>query len=170
MRGDARREASVETPSWLMMPARYISAMTSMIPEPHTPVTPVAAVASAKPGSSDQRSQPMTLKRGSSVSRSMRTRSMAPGAARWPQLICAPSKAGPVGTRAGDQPPAVAEHDLGIGADIHQQGHPVAEIGPLGQHHAGRVGAHMAGDAGQHVDARVAVEPESMSLARRVSD
>ena len=27
----------------------------------------------------------------------MRTRSMAPGAARWPQLICAPSKAGPVG-------------------------------------------------------------------------
>ena len=39
----------------------------------------------------------MTLKRGSSVSRSMRTRSIAPGAARWPQLICAPSNAGPVG-------------------------------------------------------------------------
>ena len=29
------------TPSWLMMPARYISAMTSMMPEPQMPVTPV---------------------------------------------------------------------------------------------------------------------------------
>ena len=68
-----------------------------MMPEPQMPVTPVARVASAKPGSSDQSSQPITLKRGSSVSRSMRTRSIAPGAARWPQEICAPSKAGPVG-------------------------------------------------------------------------
>src|ERR1039458_3828397 len=70
------------TPSWLMMPARYISAITSMMPEPHTPVMPVAAVASSKPRSSDHRSEPMSLKRGSSVSRSMRTRSIAPGAAR----------------------------------------------------------------------------------------
>ncbi len=30
----------------------------------------------------------------------MRTRSIAPGAARWPQLICAPSNAGPVGLDA----------------------------------------------------------------------
>ena len=70
-----------------MTPERYISAITSMIPEPQMPVTPVFCVASAKPGSSDQRSEPITLKRGSSVSGSMRTRSMAPGAARWPQLI-----------------------------------------------------------------------------------
>ena len=68
-----------------------------MIPEPQMPVTPVAAVAAAKPGSSDQSSQPITLNRGSSVAGSMRTRSIAPGAARWPQLICAPSNAGPVG-------------------------------------------------------------------------
>ena len=80
-----------------MIPARYISAIASMMPEPQMPVTPIGAIASAKPGSSDQRSQPITLKRGSSVARSMRTRSMAPGAARWPQEICAPSKAGPVG-------------------------------------------------------------------------
>ena len=80
-----------------MTPARYISAIASMIPEPQTPVTPSDAVASAKPGSSDQRSEPITLKRGSSVSRSIRTRSIAPGAARWPQEICAPSNAGPVG-------------------------------------------------------------------------
>ena len=39
----------------------------------------------------------MTLKRGSLVTGSISTRSMAPGAARWPELICAPSKAGPVG-------------------------------------------------------------------------
>ena len=44
-----------------MMPARYISAITSMMPEPQMPVTPVAPVASAKPGSSDHRSQPITL-------------------------------------------------------------------------------------------------------------
>jgi hypothetical protein len=30
----------------------------------------------------------------------MRTRSMAPGAARWPPEISAPSKAGPVGDEA----------------------------------------------------------------------
>ena len=64
------------------------------------PVTPVAATASPKPGSLDQSSQPITLKRGSRVWRSMRTRSMAPGAARWPPLIWAPSKAGPVGLDA----------------------------------------------------------------------
>src|ERR1700683_5528925 len=78
-----------------MMPARYISAMTSMMPEPHTPVIPSDAVACSNPGSFDHRSEPMTLKRGSSLSRSMGTRSIAPGAARCPQLICAPLKAGP---------------------------------------------------------------------------
>ena len=39
----------------------------------------------------------MTRKRGSLVTGSISTRSMAPGAARWPEEICAPSKAGPVG-------------------------------------------------------------------------
>ena len=33
----------------------------------------------------------------------MRTRSIAPGAARWPQLICAPSNAGPVGDDAASR-------------------------------------------------------------------
>jgi hypothetical protein len=61
-----------------------ISATASMMPEPQMPVTPVSFVASAKPGSVDQRSEPMTLKRGSFVSGSISTRSMAPGAARWP--------------------------------------------------------------------------------------
>jgi hypothetical protein len=61
-----------------------------MMAEPQMPVMPVFSAASAKPSSSDQGSTPMTLKRGSSVSGSMRTRSMAPGAARWPQEISAP--------------------------------------------------------------------------------
>ena len=59
-----------------------------------------AATASAKSGASDHGSTPMTRNRGSRVVRSMRTRSMAPGAARWPPLIWAPSKAGPVGLDA----------------------------------------------------------------------
>ncbi len=68
-----------------------------MIPEPQMPVTPLRAMAALKPGSSDHRSEPMTLNFAASVIGSMRTLSIAPGAARCPQLICAPSKAGPVG-------------------------------------------------------------------------
>src|SRR5271166_3499781 len=124
-----------------MMPARYISAIASMIPEPQTPVTPIFTVASANPGSSDQRSHPITLKRGSRVVRSMRTRSIAPGAARWPEEICAPSKAGP----DGDEEPQF-----------------VAEIRRLGQHDASRVGADVAGDAGERIDESAGrnVEPD----------
>ena len=84
-------------PSAVNSPARNISPMTSMMPDPQMPVTPLRAATFANLSSSDQALDPMTLKRGSRVSGSMRTRSMAPGAARWPLLICAPSKAGPVG-------------------------------------------------------------------------
>ena len=45
----------------------------------------------------------MTRNRGSSVAGSIRTRSMAPGAARWPDEIWAPSKAGPVGLEAASR-------------------------------------------------------------------
>ena len=83
-----------------MTPARNSSAITSTIPEPQMPVTPSSRVASANPGSSDHSSEPMTLNRGSSVARSIRTRSIAPGAARCPPLIWAPSNAGPVGLDA----------------------------------------------------------------------
>ena len=53
-----------------------------MMPEPHTPLIVRLSVAAAKPGSSLHRSQPITLKRGASVVRSMRTRSIAPAVAR----------------------------------------------------------------------------------------
>ena len=77
--------------------------MTSTMPEPQMPVTPSSSAASANPGSSDHISAPMIRKRGSRVAGSMRTRSMAPGAARWPPLIWAPSKAGPVGLDAASR-------------------------------------------------------------------
>ena len=87
-------------PSGVMTPARNSSAITSTMPEPQIPLTPSSAAAAANPGSSDHSSEPMIRKRGSSVSRSIRTRSMAPGAARCPDEIWAPSKAGPVGDEA----------------------------------------------------------------------
>ena len=45
MRGDRAASEPSTTPSSEMMPARYISATTSMIAEPQMPVTPVAATA-----------------------------------------------------------------------------------------------------------------------------
>jgi hypothetical protein len=39
-------------PSASTTPARYISATRSMMPDPQTPVTPVAATAAANPGAS----------------------------------------------------------------------------------------------------------------------
>ena len=72
-----------------------------MIPEPQIPEMSSSRVVGMRtPGSSDHRSLPITLTRGSSVSRSMRTRSIAPAVARMPAEIWAPSKAGPVGDDA----------------------------------------------------------------------
>ena len=85
------------TPSDVMTPARNISAITSMMPGA---ADAGDAGVVGRPGSSDQASAPITRNRGSIVSGSMRTRSIAPGAARCPQLICAPSNAGPVGLEA----------------------------------------------------------------------
>ena len=48
-------------------------------------------------------------------------RSIAPGAARWPEEICAPSKAGPVGEEQAQNAAAIAQQDLGVGADVDKQ-------------------------------------------------
>ena len=93
------------TPSAVTTPARKSCATTSTMPDPQMPLMARPAIASANPGSSDQSGQPMTRKRGSRVCGSMRTRSMAPGAARCPPLIWAPSKAGPVGLEAASNRP-----------------------------------------------------------------
>ena len=86
------------------------------------------------------------------MSRSIRTRSIAPGAARWPDEIWAPSKAGPVGDDAGEQEVPVPENDLGVRADVDDELDDLGLVGRLGQDHAGRVGADVAGDARQDVD------------------
>ena len=96
-RSETAARAPSMTPSAPITPARYISATASMMPEPQIPVTPTSRIDSSNPSSSDHRSEPITRRRTASDSLSMRTRSMAPGAARCPQLTCAPSKAGPVG-------------------------------------------------------------------------
>ncbi len=57
------------------------------------------------------------------------------------------------GRAAGEEAAAVAQHDLGIGADIDHQHHLVLEVRAFGEQHARGVGADMAGDAGQRVDA-----------------
>ena len=70
MRGVRSASAPWTTPSWSMMPARYISATTSMMPEPQMPVMPVRRDrARRSPGRRDHTSTPITLRRGSSVSR-----------------------------------------------------------------------------------------------------
>ena len=74
-------------------PDNRISAIASIIPDPHIPVirTPLQV------SSDNQSSCPIILKNGVLVIGSIFTLSIAPGAARCPQVICAPSKAGPVG-------------------------------------------------------------------------
>ncbi|CAB4813141.1 unannotated protein [freshwater metagenome] len=82
MRFDFAASSPRTTPSVSMIPLRYISPMTSIIPEPQMPVIAVSPSDSAKPGSSLHKDEPMTFKRGSRVSRLMRTCSIAPAVAR----------------------------------------------------------------------------------------
>ena len=141
-----------------------------MMPEPQMPVTPVARVAAANPASSDHSSQPITLTRGSSVcgidAHALdRTRGRALAAADL-----GPLEGGPRRARAGDEPRAVAEDDLGIGADIDEDRDLVREVRPLGEQHARRVGADVPGDRGQHESARAGVEGEAeLGRAQRQS-
>ena len=96
----------------------------------------------------------------------MRTPSIAPAVARWPQLIWAPSNAGPVGLDAANCRVAVAEHDLGVGADVDEQLHRVADGAvPRRQDRRRRVGADVTGDARPDVDARV--RQVEVEVARR---
>ena len=96
---------------------------------------------------------------------SIRTRSIAPGAARCPPEICAPSNAGPVGRGGSEQPLPRAQHDLRVRADVHQQRDLVGEIGRFREDRAGRVRANVPGDARQDVDPRAFVAGQ-IQLAR----
>ena len=94
-----------------------------MIPEPQTPVTRVPA----KPGSSDQASLPIDadprLERLRVDADPLDRAGRRPLAAA--DLRALERRAGRA--RRGEQPLAVAEHDLGVGADVDDEVHLVAE-------------------------------------------
>ena len=75
------------SPSAEIIPAKNISAIASIMPEPQIPVTPIFAIPSSKSESSDHRSQPMTFIFELRVFGSILTLSIAPGAALCPELI-----------------------------------------------------------------------------------
>ena len=95
----------------------------------------------------------------------MRTRSMAPGAARWPQEICAPSKAGPVGDGAGEQPVRLPSTISALVPTSTISVISSLTMRRLRQDDAGGVGADMAGDAGQHEDPGIGMDAQ-VDLAR----
>ena len=64
-------------------------------------------------------------------------------------------------TGRGEQPALVAQDDLRVGADVHEQGHALGQLRFLGQDDAGRVRADVARDAGQDVDACARVRPDA---------
>ena len=136
--------------------------MTSMMPEPQTPVTPVRAVAA-----SESRIVRPELAADHLVARLERRRVDAHALDRAGRGALAAGdlralEGGARRARAGEQALAVAEHDFRIRADVDEERDLVALVGPLGEDHAGAVGADVARDAGQDVDARVGVhgDPE----------
>ena len=93
---------------------------------------------------------------------------MAPGAARCPPLIWAPSKAGPVGLEAAS---SRRRSPSTISAFVPTSTSSVIRVGVLrllGQDHAGRIGADVAGDARQDVDASARVRPDAEFRRRRL--
>ena len=110
----------------------------------------------------------MTRNRGSSVSRSIRTRSMAPG--RSPltarDLGALEGRAGRAGR--GEQPALVAQDDLRVRADVHDERHPLGQVRLLGQDDAGRVGPDVSGDARQDVDAGARMDAQAQLGGGRV--
>ena len=117
------------------------------MPDPHRPVTPVAATAASKPGSSLHRVDADHLDPGVAASRDR----CAPlhGAGRRPlpaaDLGALERRTGRA--RRGELAVPVAEHDLGVGADVDDEPHVVAAVRPLGEHHRRGVGADVTGDA-----------------------
>ena len=85
---------------------------------------------------------------------------MAPGAARWPEEILGALEGGAGRRGAGEDAVAVAEQDLGVGADVDDEHQLVGLVRGLGEGDGGGVGADVAGDAGQDVDAGVRVQAE----------
>ena len=63
--------------------------------------------------------------------------------------------------RAGEQPLAIAQHDLRVGAHVDEQSQLIAEVGTLRENHARGIRADVSGNTRQHIDARVGMEVQS---------
>ena len=100
----------------------------------------------------------MTLKRGSSEIGSTRTRSTAPGAARWPLPIWAPSKAGPVGLEAASSRSRLPRTISAFVPTSTRSRIGSARWGSSARMTPGGVRPDVAGDAGQDVDPRAGVQ------------
>ena len=73
------------------------------------------------------------------------------------------------GARRREHPFTVAEHDLGVGADVHDEAELVAQVRRLGEDDARGIGAHVPRHAREHVGARARMETE-IERARRYAD
>ena len=134
-------------PSVVSTPARWSSAIASMIPEPQTPVTVRARERRlVRPGVAPDHAD-ARLERLSVDADALDRAGSRPLAAR--DLRALERWAGRAGR--SEQPVAVTEHDLGVRADVDDEVHLVAEVRALGEDHAGGVGADVARDAGQYV-------------------
>ena len=151
-RGVRAASAPSMTPSSVTTPARNSSATTSMIPEPQIPVMPVSATAAAKSGlvrpGVDADDPEARLERVAVDADALD--GAGRGALATADLGALEGRAGRA--RRGEQPALVAEHDLGVRADVDDEGHAVGLVRLLGEDDAGRVGPDVAGDARQHVD------------------
>ena len=161
MRGERLASAPSIVPSVVSTPARWSSAIASMIPEPQTPVTCVPA----NPGSSDHASHPdhadARLERLRIDAHALdRTRGRTLAARDLRALERRPGRA-----RGGEESVAVAEHDLGVRPDVDDEVHLVPEVRALGEDDAGRVGADVTRDAGQDVRTGARGAPGARGLA-----
>ena len=83
-----------------------------------------------------------------------RTCSIAPGAARIPNLMCAPSKAGPEAHETLVSLPLMVEANLGVGADIDCQRGFLGFRDAGGKQHGDMIRADIAGNVGQQMHIR----------------
>ena len=137
-------------------PARNSSATTSMIPEPHTPVMPAGGRCAVEPGLVRPAVAADHLDAG--LERVPVDAHPLDGARRRP-LPARDLRAferGAGRARRGEQPLPLAEHDLGVRADVDEELHLVAAVRALGEDGRRGVGADVAGDAGQDVEAGAA--------------
>ena len=118
-----------------------------MIPEPHSPVTPVAATADLEARLVAPRVDADHLDRGLQRLRVDAHALHRAGRRPLPAADLGAFERRSRRARRGELVAMVAEHDLGVRADVDDELHLVAAMRPLGEDHRRGVGADVAGDA-----------------------